>query len=108
MAKKPQIWNPEWDKNRRIIKASLNEEEQQRMIRKYGVVLSSSMLKDIIFSNNVIVRSVIRDETKEELVFQLKKMGNNLNQIAWKINSNYDVDPVQVTELLNKINQLIA
>lgn len=107
MAKKRQIWNPEWDKKRQIIKASLNENEQAQMITKYGVVLSSKMLKEIIFNESITVHTVIVDKTKEEHIFQLKKIGNNLNQIAWKLNANYDVDPKGIKILIEEVKKAI-
>lgn len=108
MGKKKQVWNPEWDKNRTIIRVSLNQEEKDKVEKKYGKLPSSGEIKDIILHETVKVFSIIRDESKHETIFQLQKIGNNLNQIAWKSNSNNIVDPEEVKKLLLKIDELIT
>ena len=49
-------------------------------------------------------------EDRQEIIYQIKKIGNNINQIARKINENNDIEiePIknelaQIKELLNKI-----
>lgn len=107
MAKKTQLWNPEWNKNRITLRISLNKKEQELMIKKYGVIPNSTQIKDVLFDEKVFIRQFIRDETKEELIFQLKKIGNNLNQLAWKANSGYQVKQDLVDSILSELEQLI-
>ncbi len=102
MAKKK--YNPEWNSKRKIITVSFNEKELLRFEKKYGSILSGRILKEIAFQKELKIHHFVRDETKEELLFQLKKVGNNLNQISWKVQSNYRV---QIDDQLKQVDELI-
>lgn len=81
-------WKPEYNKNRHIIPLNMNQTELDCFIKKYGVKPNGKLIKDVLFKDSVSIRNVIIDKSKEETNFQLKKLGNNMNQIAWHLNTN--------------------
>lgn len=105
MERQKKKYNPEWNKKRKIITVSFNEKELLRFNKKYGDVLSGAFLKALIFQKQVKVYHVIRDETKDEILFRMQSMSSRLNEIAWQLKSNYRV---KVDEQLADLTELIA
>lgn len=97
-------YNPEWNKKRKIITVSFNDKELKLFEKKYGDVLSGWILKEMAFKKKVTIHHVhfIHDQTKHELLFQLKKIGNNLNQIAWKV----QINPNHISGLENQLKEV--
>src|SRR6218665_1468420 len=99
----------EYYQNRARIHFSLNESEQQTFLNLYGVPPNTAFVKELIFQKKEIkIVTTVHDETKDDLLFQLKKIGNNLNQIAWKINANYDIDSKELTTLIDMIKTKLS
>lgn len=67
----------------KTIKIRLTEDEKERVVKRSkeeGITLSSFMRKSVLCEKFV-------SKTDVQTVFELKKIGNNLNQLAKHINS---------------------
>jgi len=52
-------------------------------------------------------KKIIYSKTNPELLYQLSKVGNNLNQIARNLNSKKDIDSVDILQTLLNIEKKI-
>lgn len=80
--------NKRHNDKRKHIGVSLYENDRALMIKKYGKVLGGGEIKKIILNGEVIIK-VKQDNTDINiLIVQLRKIGNNINQLAHISNAN--------------------
>lgn len=80
-------------KRKNMISICLSNEEFEK-IEKITLALNvprATATREILILNADNVLSKIKKNSNKELLLELNKIGNNLNQIAKKINSNLDL-----------------
>lgn len=104
-----------YEQKRKRINLSLKAPEQRKMKEKYGCILTGAQVKEIVFQEHVKIISKNRDPYLSDVIIQLTKIGNNLNQIAKVANqqkivtveifAKLQVDEIKmvVTEIRNHI-----
>lgn len=101
---------------RKTIQVSLYDNDRVKMIQKYGHLLNASEAKKILLQGKISIQ-IERDNTDlKVLIVQLKKIGNNINQLALNSNANKKfilegelrLELFKLDEVLLKINQWIC
>lgn len=94
------------NKKRKIVGISLYSKDQALMREKYGRILTGTQIKDIVLKGEFIERTVVTNKTplNSEVHNQLKKVGNNLNQLAHIANAKKDTP--QEAVLLRELREL--
>lgn len=72
----------EYDKKRKRINLSLTPMEQRRMKAKYNRILSGPEVKEILLETQLKIVTQNADPRLPEVIKQLAKIGNNLNQLT--------------------------
>ena len=104
-------WQAKYDQKRLKKQVSFNQQEQELFMKMFGEEPNSPLIKEILFSSTVTKKVINIDESLNEKNFQLKKIGGNLNQIAWHLNANKsfmnreEVD--SILEILHEIKSFI-
>lgn len=79
-----------YEQKRTRINLSLRAVDLKKMKEKYGRVLTASEVKEIVLEDAIKIITKNRDPELSELIKQLSKIGNNLNQIARIANQKKD------------------
>lgn len=95
-----------YEEKRIRITVSFNEKEQDKMDRIFKKVLGSDDIKNILFNNTFIIKEQKSFPQLNELIKELNKIGNNVNQIARKVNSNAIINKVVFEDTVKDINDL--
>jgi alpha-N-acetylglucosamine transferase len=95
-------------KNNRVVSFRLDINDFELLMKKIqeSGVNKSEFLRDVVLKNKTIV---VRKEDSVKLIYHINKMGNNLNQIAHKINSAYLEEIISeklFEEYLNNLNTI--
>ena len=84
----------------KFIKVRVTEEEKRLILERAnsaGVTLS-------VFARNLLLSETLRSKTDVQMVFQMKKIGTNLNQIAHYINMlPFDENVISSLSDINKL-----
>lgn len=64
----------------------VNQNDQIKLIERFGELPDSKFILSHLLNEPVMIQEI--DKNTDEILFQLKKIGNNLNQIVLKINQN--------------------
>lgn len=60
------------------------------------------------YAKSVLLDFEIKTKEQKKLLFELNKIGNNINQIAIKLNQNKDIDSLsKLAEVENKLQELL-
>lgn len=90
------------------IKTNLTPDEYEKIkqIAEENNLKLSSYVRKVLNMENKLDNKKEIDKDKLKLIYELNKIGNNLNQIAKKVNFNKFLD-VEVFEQLEKIEEEI-
>jgi len=77
-------------KRNKQVKVWLTEEEYQRLINK---VHKSKLSQSDYIRKSILEKDIIVIEGIKELLVQIKKIGNNLNQLTKAVNSGIAINP---------------
>lgn len=77
-------------KRNKQVKVWLTEEEYQRLINK---VQKSKLSQSDYIRKSILEKDIIVIEGIKELLVQIKKIGNNLNQLTKAVNSGIEINP---------------
>ena len=100
--------NEQFKLNKRLI-LSFNEPECTKLQKKG--LLDSKALKTIIMNSTSGKTIHINTNKDQKFIFELNRIGNNLNQLAKKANSTdqfSDLDIKNFWTLLNKLEKLLT
>lgn len=79
------------------------EEDKQQWIETaelLGISVSEYVRRSVRSSRiDYVIRQRIEIEAVSEIAYQLAKIGNNINQIAWHLNSGFDWSNALVVQL---------
>lgn len=80
-------------KRKNMISLCLDDEEFEKVksISEYLNVPRATAVREVLISNANVVLSKIKKNDNKELILELNRIGNNLNQITKKINSNLEL-----------------
>lgn len=94
------------EKNKgKTIGAWVNLEDQKSLIRRFGEVPDSKTILAHLLNEPIKVLEI--DKNTDDILYQLKAIGNNLNQIALKINQNPDkYAPIYQEQIFNIIDDI--
>lgn len=119
---KKQIQKTYKDKYKRKNMISLclddQEFEKVKLLSENLNVPRATAVREILILNSDIVLSKIKKNENKDLIFELNKIGNNLNQITKKINTDlnlflsgdseaFALSVDQLNEVFNKILEVI-
>ena len=76
----------------------------KELVEASGLERGHYIRKEILNSKPVIKRKM--PEVNQKTYIQLSSLGNNLNQVAKKLNSNHDFDNIKVSETNFLIKQV--
>jgi hypothetical protein len=95
--------NPEAALSRKAeMRMSLREHERLQALWKSSTATSrSEFLRDVVFGYQ------LRSKTDSATAYQLSRIGNNLNQIARKLNSGWHVDGRDLAEELAALRPVV-
>ncbi|MEY0656007.1 plasmid mobilization relaxosome protein MobC [Providencia rettgeri] len=80
-------------KRKNMISLCLDDEEFEKvkLISECLNVPRATAVREVLISNANVVLSKIKKNDNKELILELNRIGNNLNQITKKINSNLEL-----------------
>lgn len=84
-----------------------NEKEYcqlKKIVEKSGGIEVSTLIRTLLFENKIPLK--YEDKNSKELVFQLTKIGNNINQIAYYFNVKKTLNPVLTIKQINELNKI--
>ena len=101
---------------RKQFRITRQEEKQiKEMMREQKVDSFSEFLRQnfSVYARKVLLNPnmsfvTINTDTYEQLVFELRRIGNNINQIARAINQSYLISQEQLQELSKGVSELIT
>jgi len=101
---------------RKQFRITRQEERQiKEMMREQKVDSFSEFLRQnfSVYARKVLLNPnmsfvTINTDTYEQLVFELRRIGNNINQIARAINQSYLISQEQLQELSKGVSELIT
>jgi hypothetical protein len=76
------------NKKRTIIGISIYEKDQVAMINKFGKILNATEAKSALLNNQIKIVHKTDNQEAKLLLVQLKRIGNNINQLAYQANVN--------------------
>jgi hypothetical protein len=76
------------NKKRTIIGISIYEKDQIAMINKFGKILNGTEAKSALLNNQIKIVHKTDNQEAKLLLVQLKRIGNNINQLAYQANVN--------------------
>lgn len=81
------------NKKRKIIAISLYSKDRELMKQKYGKILNATQAKDILLTGEFteVKVNVNEDPALLEILKNLNKIGNNINQLAYIANARKEV-----------------
>ena len=89
------------------VRLTPSEKEQlQQVIAEYGVKNLSEFIRSVLLTGSYNVTSEECENLQSDLIYELNKIGNNLNQIARLANTRGEVD-IQVLQELQKIREFL-
>lgn len=101
MGQKKETKHTRYERKRKRINISLKPVEQQKMRAQYGRLLTSSEIKEILFEGQIVIVTKNSDPNLVELIVQLSKLGNNLNQLARVANQHKQFTPEHFIKLMS-------
>ena len=72
----------DYEKKRVRINISLSQKEQRKMKNKFHRILNGPEVKEIIMNDRITITNRNSDPQFPEVIRQLSKLGNNLNQLV--------------------------
>jgi hypothetical protein len=95
-------------KRGRQINVYLNDEEFQTLEYKADLTgfSKSDYLRAAIFINNITVQDRHWKGDMQKLVYEMNRIGNNINQIALRCNERGTADQADVIEIAEQYNEL--
>jgi hypothetical protein len=96
------------DKKRKKITISLYHSHELVLKQKLGFIPNATQVREILLNSEVNVITTIIDPLLPEAVTQLRKIGNNINQLANLANAKKEIPAVSMLKLqLMEIHELI-
>ena len=96
------------NKKRRIIGVSLYHKDQQIMKNKFGKILSATEAKQALLYDECLIITKKIDPEISKTVIELKRIGNNLNQLTFLANAQKNIPAELVLlEQLKEIKEAI-
>jgi hypothetical protein len=92
----------EHDEKRRRIWLSVYKDQEKKLLKKYGKTLNASDVMEILLTSEFKIRYQKDDIELRQIIVQLKKIGNNVNQIATLSNQKKEV--IMYDVLLENLN----
>lgn len=102
------------DSKRTRIQISLYAKDKSLMKTKYGKILTAREAKEILLSGELKVKTRNVDPLLPEVLTQLRKIGNNINQLANLANAKKDIpatsllkqELMNLHDIINQFNEL--
>ncbi|BCD61142.1 MULTISPECIES: plasmid mobilization relaxosome protein MobC [unclassified Nitratiruptor] len=90
-----------------IARLTPSEKKQfQKIVNEYGVKNLSEFIRSVLLTGSYKVTSEECENLRSNLIYELNRIGNNLNQIARYANIEKELD-VRILEELSKIKELL-
>lgn len=70
----------------KVVSAWVNSKDQINLIKRFGMLPDSKMTLAHLLNEPIKIVEI--DKNTDDIIYELKKIGNNLNQIALKLNQN--------------------
>lgn len=110
--------NVDWEKrkkyesNRKVLKTSLNINEQETFLLKYGDFPNSVQLKDMLLTGTFKITKRVTISDLPILINNISRIGNNINQVVHLANSKKQLDQVSLLqelllEIKNELNTFV-
>lgn len=89
------------------VRLTPSEKEQlQQVIAEYGAKNLSEFIRSVLLTGSYNVTHEECENLQADLIYELNKIGNNLNQIARLANTRKELD-IAVLQELQKIRELL-
>ena len=91
---------------RKVLSCWINDKNRGKLVEKFGKLPDSKTVLSILLNEPIVTKNI--DQSKREFLFQLKQIGNNLNQISRSLNQNNNQNfDKEIEFLLQEIKQKI-
>lgn len=99
-------WDQKYKLKIKTITVTLTEKDQKYFMDKLGKLPNAPELKKIAMNNPITIIQKKEHKELKEILFQLKKIGNNINQIAYNRNTNFEINEAYLRKKVAEINEL--
>lgn len=97
------------DLKRKRINISIYEKDEIQMKKKYGKLLSSTEIKNIVLEGEIVFKEKKDNTSINLLIVELKRIGNNINQLAHRANeSNRNILEIELKYQLNVLKNVVS
>ena len=99
------------NRNRKI-SIWLSEAELELFDKKCGElgISKSEFIRNCILYGSTVKKTMFSDEKADRIIFEMNRIGNNINQIARFVNKEHTVESdeyEQIRKLVNALNDLL-
>lgn len=96
------------NKKRKMIQVSMYHKDRKMMIEKYGKMLNAYEAKKVLLTNEIMIIHQNKDPEISRAVVELKRIGNNINQLAYVANANMKIqEEFILLQQFREIKQII-
>lgn len=97
-------------KRKRYFKVHLLDEELAILDAKADELemSKSEYIRNIIVFGTAYKRSIFSKEETKEFIYEINRIGNNLNQIAYRANANKTIDEIDFQNLYDNYIELLG
>lgn len=101
-----ELYDEKYEQKRLRLSISLTQKEQQYFINSIGKIPTGFEIKKIAMEKPFITITKNVNPDLKELLYELKKIGVNINQIAHKRNAKFEVNNIVLEQEITRLNEL--
>lgn len=79
------------NEKRKVISISVYENDQKKMIQKFGKILNAREARIALLTNKVTILEKKDNQDSKLMILELKRIGNNINQLAHIANVSEEI-----------------